>query len=160
MIFLKSSCAYVKNTTFITRSQYLFRIFLHLRPSESLHSHPLAPRRQTGRIGDLLIQSDSGCAGALCRKLQSFQAIWSICSNDFRKFGIIAKKEESTCILRKTIVKYKSIDDTAAIISSCTAAVFLFTPPRRFVCTANTVVVEDVTYGIKAEHQLSVKLPE
>ena len=57
MIFLKSSCAYVKNTTFSTRSQALFRIFRHLRPSEPLHSHPLAPRRQTGSIGDLLIQS-------------------------------------------------------------------------------------------------------
>ena len=51
----------------------------------------------------------------LCAILLSFQTIWSICSNDFRKFGIIAKKEESSCILCETIVKYKCIGDTTAI---------------------------------------------
>jgi hypothetical protein len=52
--------------------------------------------------------------------------------NDFRKFGIIAKKEESTCILRKTIVKYKSIDDTAAIFPDCRGGVLIY--PAAPVC--------------------------
>lgn len=66
-----------------------------------------------------------------------FHSIWAICSKDFVKFGIIAKKAESTCILRETIVKYKNISDTAALfLNKCSGA--LMEPAAPSDGTVNT----------------------